>query len=212
MKLSSFAETLIVLLISAALIPLVFRFIDDRKTARQRMEDEHRQQRQMVFEADLSRQSKVIEAQVQFLERLAELLWEYQLTAIAVSYYHQFNLEDQYQAAAKQYLAVAGTLLGKVRGEISKSLRLCSKQTYENLRGLYYDHLLKLDTDLTVLIADPDRQHIGGPSWKILNKEAVYTLSQKVDNIFHDLAAEFRLTGQSASASENATPPTLSQM
>lgn len=205
-SLSAFVENLILVLITAALIPLVFRFIDDRKSARQRVEDDLRQQKQKIFEADLSRQSKVLEAQVLFLEQLAELLWTYQLMAIAVSYYHQFNLGDQYQKATKQYLDEAGTLLSKVRAEISKSLRLCSQETYEKLKQLYYDRLLRLDKDLTALIADPDRRHVGGPSWQAFNEDAVYKLSQEVDNIIHDLAREFGLTGQSPAPLDNAAP------
>lgn len=117
----AFVGNLIIVLITAALIPLIFRFIDDRKAARQRTEDGLRQRKQMVFEADLSRQSKVLEAQVLFLEQLAELLWKYQLVGIAVSYYHQFGLGDRYHEATRQYLDEVGTLLGRVRGEISKS-------------------------------------------------------------------------------------------
>lgn len=205
-SLPAFVGNLIIVLVTAALIPLIFRFVDDRKAARQRTEDDLRQRKQMVFEADLSRQSKVLEAQVRFLEQLAELLWKYQLMAIDVSYYHQFDLGDQYQEATKQYLAEAGELLGKVRGEISKSLRLCSQETYDKLKQLYYNRLLEFDKNLTMLIADSDRQRIGGPSWQTFNSDAVHKLSQEVDEIIHDLAAEFGLTGQSLASLDHATP------
>lgn len=57
-----------------------------------------------------------------------------------------------------------------------------------------------------MLIADPDRQHIGGPSWPTFNRDAVFVLSQDVDEIIRDLATEFSLTGQPPASFENATP------
>lgn len=194
MPLSSFAETLITVLVAAALIPLLFRVIDDSKAARQRKEDELRQQRQIIFEADLSLQNKVIEAQVEFLEHLAELLWEYQLMAIDVAYYNQYHILEQYQKASKQYLDDAGMLLGKIRGEISKSLRLCSKQTYVQLKQLYYGRLLKADQRLTRLIANPDQT-----GWGALQSHLVNELSEEVDKIIRLLATDFGLTGQAVS-------------
>jgi hypothetical protein len=206
-SLPAFVGNLIIVLITAALIPMVFRFIDDRKAARQREEDDYRQRKQKLFDAELSRQAKVIEAQVQFLEQLAELLWKYQLTAIAVSYYHQFDLGAQYQAAAKQYLDEAGTLLGAIRTEISKSLRLCSEPAYNKLLHLYYNRILDLDKDLTALIAAPNQVTVGRRSWGEFNKDAVFQLSKEVDSIIRDLAAEFRLTGEAAFTDDSLAAP-----
>jgi hypothetical protein len=195
----SFFEGLITIVITAVLIPFVFRVIDDRRARQQRDTEDLKQRKQKEFEAELSRQSKVIESQVQFIEKLSDLLWEYQLTAIAVSYYHQFGLGDQYQRASKDYLDNAGKLLGKIRAEISKSLRLASPDMYEALKVFYRMRLLALDLDLTGLIERPDRSaQIQGSTWQSFHDDAVYGLSEEVDNIINSLASEFGLKGQAS--------------
>ncbi len=109
---SSFVEGLITIIVTAILIPFIFRVIDDRKAEQQRKIDDLKQRKNKEFEAELSRQSKVIEAQVQFIEKLADLLWEYQLTAIDVSYYYlNLGLSEQYQQMSQNYLDTAGPLL-----------------------------------------------------------------------------------------------------
>jgi hypothetical protein len=194
-----FIEGLITIVITAVLIPVVFRFIDDRRARQQRETDDLKQRKQKEFEAELSRQSKVIESQVQFIEKLSDLLWEFQLTAIAVSYYHQFGLGDQYQQASKNYLDNAGKFLGKIRAEISKSLRLSSHNTYEAWKNLYYGKLLKLDLELTRLIEHPDRSgQIQGSTWQSVNQYAVHGLSEEVDNVINSLALEFGLKGKAS--------------
>jgi hypothetical protein len=197
-----FIEGLVTIAITAVLIPIIFRFIDDRRAKQQRETEELKQRKQKVFEAELSRQSKVIEAQAQFIDKLSDLLWEYQLTAIAVSYYHQFSVGEQYEQASKDYLDNAGKLLAKIRAEISKSLRLSSKDTYETLKKFYYGKLLKLDLDLTSLIENPDRENNStGRTWHSVNHYAVFELSEEVDNVINRLAYEFDLKGQASSAS-----------
>ena len=68
---ADFVEKLVLLFLTAGLtgflVPLLFRRIDERK---------HRQQK--LYEADLARQAKIIDAQVKLIEDLAELVWDYQ--------------------------------------------------------------------------------------------------------------------------------------
>jgi hypothetical protein len=45
------------------------------------------QQRLKVFEADLTRQSKIIDEQGAMIQRLSSLLWEFELSLIAPLYY-----------------------------------------------------------------------------------------------------------------------------
>ncbi len=206
---SSFVEGLITIIVTAILIPFIFRVIDDRKAEQQRKIDDLKQRKNKEFEAELSRQSKVIEAQVQFIEKLADLLWEYQLTAIDVSYYYlNLGLSEQYQQMSQNYLDTAGPLLGKIRAEISKSLRLASHDAYQALLDLYYKKLSNLDVNLTLLIGDPEqkKEQQMPISWHSVNNYAVYELSKEVDDIINRLGSEFGLKGNASEIPSTLLP------
>jgi hypothetical protein len=180
-----FIEKLVLLLITAGLtgfgLPILLRQRDDRKLREQKK-----------FEAELARQSKIIEAQVELLESLAELLWEFQLSIIAVSYYRGMKHRDLYTPALKDYEEKAGELIGKIRAEISKSLRLTTCETYLELKKLYYDQILPLDQRLFALVAKGDDPKVNR-EWYEFNRFAVYELSELVDNVIDRLASELRL-------------------
>ena len=180
----SFIEKTLLLLATAALsgflIPIVTQEIASRNYEQQKR-----------FDAELTRQGEIIQAQVGLLEKLSDLVWEYQLLVIDVSYYQSFENEDYYVAAVSKFNENSGPLLGKIRAEISKALRLTSFETYEDLKALYYDNLINnIDAQLGYLIA------IGGTKdeWSNFNLYAVYGLSDEVDNVLSSLAIEIQLS------------------
>ena len=182
----SLIENLVLLSLTAiltgVLVPLLFRRIDERKNREQK-----------TFEAELSRQNKIIEAQVKLLEDLSSLLWEYQLLLIQVPYYHQFPERDLYSAALKKYEENSGRLLSKIRAEISKAIRLAPSPVYQELKKLYYQELLALDLKVSQLASsDQKQQHVTG-DWHKLNEYAVFELSEIVDKIIDKLASELDL-------------------
>ena len=144
-------------------------------------------QEQRLFETDLARESAIIEAQVILIDKLSDLLWEYQMLAIEVTYYQPHEDQTNYIAAVANYDAKAGHLLGKIRAEISKSLRLTSLETYDSLIALYYDDLIELDVNLRMLIEGES------DDWLNLNQYAVYDLSANVDNVINELARQTNL-------------------
>lgn len=144
-------------------------------------------QEQRLFETDLARESAIIEAQVILIDKLSDLLWEYQMLAIEVTYYQPHEDQTNYIAAVATYDAKAGHLLGKIRAEISKSLRLTSLETYDSLIALYYDDLIELDVNLRMLIEGES------DDWLNLNQYAVYDLSANVDNVINELARQTNL-------------------
>jgi hypothetical protein len=180
----------VILLFVAALVtgfalPLILKQVEERKARAQKR-----------FEADLARQSRVIDAQVQLLENLSQLLWGFQLLAIEVSYYYAAKQDGLYERALHKYDENAGDLLGKIRAEVSKSLRLTSVPTYEALKDLYYRGLLDLDMRLRQLIEGHDHD------WSKFNHYAVYEFSDRVDNVLNNLAEELRLNGAAVRAPE----------
>jgi hypothetical protein len=181
-----FIENAVILLLTASLtgvlVPLLFRRIDERRNREQK-----------EFEAELSRQSKIIDAQVRLLEDLSGLLWQYQLLLIQVPYYRQFPERSLYPAALKAYEENSGKLLSKIRAEISKALRLTPHSIYQELKDLYYQQLLELDLEVTQLAASDEKQQDRTGEWRKLNRYAVYELSEIVDNIVNRLASELNL-------------------
>jgi len=188
LKSGSFFEKVALLIVTAGLsgflIPVIMANIAHKTF-----------QEEKLFEAELARQTKIIESQVKLLEDLADLLWEYQLLAIDVSFYHQFKKSNNlYIAAAKNYDEKAGAILGKIRAEVSKALRLTSPETYQKLKNLYYKELLRLDLRLRNLIDGR------ASDWSDFNQYAVYNLSEIVDNVLNDLAKELQLKGRNTNS------------
>ncbi len=153
--------------------------------------EERRHREQKLFEAELARQGKVIDAQASLLDELSGLLWKFQLSAIDVSYYHLNAASDQSlrDRAIRKYEENAGETLAQIRAEISKSLRLTSPSLYEALKSLYYSDLLDADLRLRNLVEGKNSD------WLNFNGYMVYTLSIKVDDTLDLLARELRLKG-----------------
>lgn len=177
---SPFVEKVVMLLITAGLtgflIPVVTQNISSNQLQEQRL-----------FETELARESAIIEAQIALIDKLSDLLWEYQLLAIEVTYYQPHEDQNNYIAAVSMYDEKAGELLGKIRAEISKSLRLTSLDTYERLIALYYHDLIELDVNLRMLIEGQSDDWLG------LNQYAVDELSVNVDNVINNLAMQTNL-------------------
>ncbi len=174
------------------------------------------QKRLKAYEADLARQSKIIEEQGALIQRLSGVLWEFQLTLIAPLYYGQptFRTSQQspkqnrvssssgqphaspYPDAAANYLANAGRLLGSIRAEIGGAVRLVPADQWSILKELYYDELLRLDLQVTQLILK------GGPTEENTNewmKACSYVLSdlavildRTVDGLAASLGLKYR--------------------
>ncbi len=181
-----FIENALSLLLTAVLtgvlVPLLFRRIDHRRNREQK-----------VFEANLSRQNKVIDSQVKLLEDLSSLLWEYQMLFIEVPYVRQFPKRDLYSAAIKAYEENSGKLLGRIRAEISKSIRLVSPQVYQQLKDLYYKDLLSVDLKLGQLITNNNESEGYTHEWNDVLTYVRDNLADKVDAIIDNLASELKL-------------------
>ena len=168
-------------LVTGFAVPFILKRIEERRARDQKR-----------FEADLARQNKLIDAQVKLIEDLATLLWEFQLSFIAVTYYSLLNPE-LYDASLKTYEDQSIVVLGKIRAEISKSIRLVPEETYAMLKELYYDELLGIDTRLSTLTRQKGSRAASAEGWHALNTYAVYTLSEKVDGAIDRVAAELQL-------------------
>jgi hypothetical protein len=155
------------------------------------------QQRLKRYEADLARQSKIIEEQAGLISRISDLLWEFQLTLIAPIYYGQPGFRstqwlalsgaNPYEEATKGYLANAGRLLGSVRAEIGAAVRLVPVEQWNTLKNLYYEELLPLDLRVTELIfegpADENENR-----WRREHEYILNSFAKVLDKVIDDLA------------------------
>jgi len=85
-----------------------------------------------------------------------------------------------YDAAVAKYFATAGDLLGAIRSEIGKAVRLVPEDLWNDLKHLYYRELLPLDLAATSLLLD-------GPSkmnqveWSKLQQRVLTDLAVDID-------------------------------
>jgi len=91
----SFIQSFLVLLATALLTGLLVPFVKANM-------DERKLRQQKLFEADLARQGKVIEAQVELLENMAQMLWDFKLLALEVSYYKTYGQDQTKYKASLQ--------------------------------------------------------------------------------------------------------------
>jgi|LakMenE01Jun11ns_1017448.scaffolds.fasta_scaffold9913576_2 hypothetical protein len=192
-----FLERVLLLMLTAGgtgfLIPYVLKVVDERKAQKQKEIDDRRLREQKLYEAALLRQNKIIDAQVQLLDNLASLIWEYQLLAIEVSFFDPIEQSELYAVAVKEYDKRTGAVFARIRAEISKALHLTSADTYQELKRLYYEELLALDMELYRLMRKQRDNEQKIPDWIQFNQNTVYHLGEVIDSRLNNLAEELRL-------------------
>ena len=193
----NFLEGFLLLLFTAGLsgflVPYVLKQVDARKLREQKAIDERKNREQKEFESDLLRQSTVLEAQAQLLESLARQLWEFQLLAIAVSYYKYHHDGAKYENALKEYDEKAWMYFGTIRTEISKALYLTSSATYQALLDFYIKDLMQLDSSLMRLV----REDAKPEEWTVHHNNMQNSVGNKTDQVLDLLAEGLRLSKNS---------------
>lgn len=171
--------------LSGILIPVI-----DGEISAGRLKD------QIEFQAELQRQSDIVDAQIQLLRRLSELYWEFQLMNINVSFYKLYGNDAGFRSAVIKYQDSAGDLLGRIRTEMSASRRLVSPDVYEQLSTLYYDILLPIDSNLENLINQGDQA--SDENWQEQHNASFGIAQEKIDNTLKDLAFAMDLAAATA--------------
>lgn len=190
----TFLENLLLLLITALLtgllVPLVKAQMDDKK---------YRQQKQ--FEAQLARQSKVIESQVTLLENLSQLLWEFHFSCLEVSYYAQnASYKKRYNEAMKEYDRKSWVLMTKIGTEIGKAQRLVSDGAYAKLKDFYDRWMIDVDNKISAL----NHRKASPEEWRIHHYSVFREGDKKIDEVLGLLARELRLEAPQPSTKVNS--------
>ncbi len=156
---------------------------------------------QKDYEAELTRQTAVLDAQVKLLEDVSSVLWEYVLSLIEVSYYKVNGNEKRFNQARESYEDAAGTRFGRMQAEFSKARRLVSPERWLELQDLYRE-FLRLDSRVMQLGSSVD-------GWHQQHREA-FGVQNRIGEVLGDLAAEMGLIGPEARP--NVTPTGPSEM
>ena len=183
----AFQQKLVLLLLAALIsgfgIPYILKLIDNRKLREQKR-----------FEAELSRQSKLIDAQSTLLDQITRILWKWRYLVKSVVYYGARGDQKRYDAARVNYEDVVWGLLDEFRTEISRSRRLVSEAAFQNLNGLYRYVVHDLDQKVSNLASGDTIDKIACQELAARFSDEV---SAKLDDALFELASELRLTSRS---------------
>jgi hypothetical protein len=120
------------------------------------------------------------------------LLWKFQLLNIDVSFYKQTRNEIAYQKARAKYQNESAGILGEIRAQISTSRRLASPRMQERLTKLYFETLLREDSNLEQLIKKGTAALF--EEWDSQHKASFYAAQKEIDDVLTELATEFKLS------------------
>lgn len=171
--------------LTGVLVPAIKIWLDDRKFREQK-----------VFEAELARQSKVIEAQATLLDDLSSLLWGFLLLSLAVTFYAKHENHQKFKVAWQTYDEKNWEYFGKIRATISAARRLTSPTTHKALMAVYDGWFRAFDTSLS----DAYRQRLqpGSNGWSALHHRIYAEGVPLIDFALTGLAEELKLAGSKA--------------
>ena len=187
LKSQSFLEKALLLIITAVLsgflIPFILQDITQKKFKEQK-----------IFEAELLRQTKVLESQTEFFNIISEVISKFQLLALETAYYKSHKNKEKYELAFKKYDEQIWSLYTKIHYEIDKSRRLISLRIHKRFLEFYQDILTNQDSTLVNLVerGDTATDHEWNQFHQLVNTNAI-----KAREILYDLAQELGLTIES---------------
>jgi hypothetical protein len=176
--------------LSTFLIPYIFRRIDQHREDKQKELEHERNLEQTRVEADLARQSKIIDAQAAFLDDISQQLWRFRYLAMAVSYYFADVYPERYQEAVKSYDQESWNIFQDVRASISKSRRLVSENAYQKLVEFYENKMAPFDQKKVRQVVQSNEGH------HELNQYIYHEFTSDIDNIIYFLSEQLQLTSK----------------
>ncbi|HYO92207.1 MAG TPA: hypothetical protein VEQ40_11250 [Pyrinomonadaceae bacterium] len=193
-----FLEKALLIVITATstglVIPIVLKRIDRRRLKEEKENDERRDQARKIFEAELARQSTILEAQSKFLDDISKIFWTWRYMNLKVVYYgSKDNQEEKYRQAKGEFDKRIWDVFNEMRREISRSRRLISEEAYKKLIELLR-YLQEIDSEVSELVeAEFDGDSI--KKYAELYERRISNVSEIIDEALNDLAQELRLKG-----------------
>jgi hypothetical protein len=200
----TFNENIGLLVITAALTGVLVPFI---KTT----VDYIKLKQQKIFEADQLRQSQRIQAQIDTLGNLSELLWSLQYLMLEASYYQSYrnagdDTHERQLAAMKKYDLTSWESFAKIGIAIGKAQPLVNDATYQRLKDFFRNWLVKMDNRYSALATDKSATTA---QWLQHHEDLFIKGALKIDDVLGSLAQELQLAGPRRDA-PRAVPKELS--
>lgn len=167
-------------LVTGLLVPLVTARMNERRVVQQRQAEE-----------DLARDSKFIEAQTEFLDRLSTDMWRFAGKILAVTYYAGQSREE-FAEAWRLYEESSFDELFGLRAHVSRAQRLLSEDAEKQLSELHLWLFGEVDPPLTVaarrsLSGQPEAVDSG---WHHRHVSMMSELFSRVDNVLAAIARD----------------------
>ena len=179
----SFLQGLFLLVVTAGLtgllVPAIKGRLDDRK---------YRDQK--VFESELSRQEKVIDAQAALLKDASEVMWSFYLLSLKVTWYAASGNEERFDAAWQQWDEESWLLFGRLRAEISKARRLTSHTIHAELLNVHEIWFRRFSLELESMVRE---RKLGTSESVDFHNRTYLENTQLIDDALTHLAEELRL-------------------
>lgn len=175
-------ENLILLLAAGLLTGLLVPFIAARM-------NEQRVVRQRQAEENIARDSKFIEAQTEFLDRVSTDLWRLAGKILAVSYYAGQS-QQQFAVAWRLYEDSSFEELFGLRAHVSRAQRLLSAEAQQQLSELH----VWLFGDIDPLFTTAARRSLKGEherahdDWSALHTRTMTELFVRIDAVLVTIA------------------------
>jgi hypothetical protein len=141
----SFMETTALLVVTA----LLTGFLVPRVKGRM---DTKNLKKQQAFQAEIARRSKLVDAQAELLEVLADVLGGLRMLYTKIAFYARDSRDEEFQLAFEDFEKRSWDFFAGYRTQLSKAGRLTSQGTRDELRHLYYCVLMPTDRRLYILV------------------------------------------------------------
>ena len=165
--------------LTGPLVPVIKGRLDDRK---------YRDQK--VFESELSRQEKVIDAQAALLKDASEAIWSFYLLSLKVTWYAASGNEERFDAAWQEWDEESRLLFGRLRAEISKARRLTSPAVHAELLNVHDTWFRRFSLELEGMVR---RRDIGTGESVDFHNRTYRENTKLIDDVLTRLAEELRL-------------------
>jgi hypothetical protein len=156
--------------------------------------DDQKFRQQKTFESELARQSTVLESQAKLLDDLSDLLWDFLLLSLAVTFYALHKHKEKFKKAWDTYDEKNWEYFGNIRATLSTARRLTSPTTHEALFAVYNDWFMEFDKELTRV----GQLGLNSSEWRTLHDRIYSEGVPLIDRALTELAMELKLAGSNA--------------
>jgi uncharacterized membrane-anchored protein YhcB (DUF1043 family) len=145
--------------------------------------------RRKLLEAELARQTELIESQIKLLREFSELAWKFLFAAFKVCHTHARAASEVQEEAYKEYVPLSWELRTRIRAMVSEATRLGSEGTHDLLKGAH-DYLSSLDNQ----VSEKKNEDASPEEWETFYHKRLGEAGRIVDEAIKSLAKDLDLS------------------